>query len=126
MTMQLRITPKPDDTGFYWQVVTLAKDSAVEEVMALGEFQDIDTALIRGKDELMAALGRPVGPVVHEWDCTCGSPIHIEARQSRDEHVWVCPQEVTCYCGHVYGLKTTFTPGETRPTLSHQFRRHAP
>jgi hypothetical protein len=119
--LQLRITPKPDETGFYWQVVTLVK-SDLGEVLAVGEHEDLDVSLIRGKEELERALAKPGGPVQHDWECGCGAQMHVEARPSKSNpYTWDRPREIMCNCGRIYGIKVSFATGVAQPKVEHVY-----
>jgi hypothetical protein len=119
--LQLRITPTPG--GFLWQVVIIEKSELVE-VLVVGQHTDLDTTLIQAREGLLDEMAKPIGPVRHEWNCTCGVRLEASARQSRmGMSTWDSPREITCSCGRAYGLKVFCNDGEVRPIIQHYFRQ---
>src|SRR5271169_2679650 len=101
---QLRLNPKgPNDTApgaFLWQVVDIQPgipggDDSVRVVVGGGS-NDLSQAAEEGTAALLHEIRQPEGPARHEWDCTCGAHLVIEARRSRQNpYSWDSPREIT-------------------------------
>lgn len=106
-----------------WQVVTLLSGQEADEIIERGESTDLIAACENGRNALSKALRTPEGPARHEWDCTCGMQLVIEARRSkRTPYSWDSPREITCGCGRVYGVKLNFAAGTGKPFIEPIYR----
>ncbi len=112
-----------NDGGFEWEVVTLLDGQEVDEILTSGEHLDLDIATQEGLTAFRREITKPDGPVRHDWECSCGAHLSVEARRSRrSPYSWDSPREVTCSCGRVYGVKLNFAERTAVPRLEAIYR----
>lgn len=127
---QLRLHPKTEnDTApgnFLWEVVNTSPDGDTpsERVVMGGGHDDLSQAAQDGAEALRRVMSAAhPNPVRHEFDCSCGALLTIEARRSRQNpYGWDSPREIMCSCGRVFGVKLQFATGTAEPHLEALYR----
>ncbi len=128
MHTELRLRQNPNGPGFVWAIVLVEPPEDEDELptdheVTSGQNFDMTKAAEEGCNALLNELRKPGGPVRHEFDCSCGGFLAIEARRSRQSpYSWDSPREITCKCGRVYGVKLQFAAGLAQPRIEAIYR----
>jgi hypothetical protein len=133
---QLRVSAKEklrveDSRHYVWQVVKLEEPSrpvlelppAFPQVLEENSHPNLTVAVEQGLAAFKRITSRPEGPVRHEWECSCGAQLVIEAvRSKRSPYSWDSPREIMCNCGRVFGVKLNFAANIGVPSIEALYR----
>lgn len=120
---ELRVRPTSEDPRemlFAWKLLLTDKASGEGSLVVAqsGQHRVLETAMEVAGKALRTAVEGMQEPVRHEFECTCGAQLVVEARRSRKSpYSWDSLREVTCHCQRTYGVKLQFTTGIYAPRI---------